>query len=217
MPAGELTALVGPSGAGKSSVLALIERFYDPDRGRVLLDGRDLRTWNLNDLRAQIAYVEQDTPVMAGTLRENLAYAAPGASDAELREAIALTRLEPLLERLGGDLEAEVAHRGGSLSGGERQRVAIARALLRRPRLLLLDEATSQLDAANEAALREVVDELAGRTTVLVVAHRLSTVRSAGRIAVLQDGRLRGVGTHEDLLASDELYAGFAAGQLVAA
>ncbi len=217
VPAGELTALVGPSGAGKSSVLALIERFYDPDRGRVLLDGRDLRAWDLNELRAQIAYVEQDTPVMAGTLRENLAYAAPGASDAELREAIALTRLEPLLERLGGDLEAEVAHRGGSLSGGERQRVAIARALLRRPRLLLLDEATSQLDAANEAALREVVDELAGRTTVLVVAHRLSTVRSAGRIAVLQDGRLRGVGTHEDLLATDELYAGFAAGQLVAA
>ena len=217
VPAGELTALVGPSGSGKSTALSLIERFYDPDGGRVLLDGCDLRDWNLNDLRAQVAYVEQDTPVMAGTLRENLAYAAPGASDAEMHEALAVTGLEPLLERLGGDLEAEVAHRGGSLSGGERQRVAIARALLRRPRLLLLDEATSQLDAANEAALRDVVDELAGRTTVLVVAHRLSTVRSAGRIAVLQDGRLRACGTHAELLESDELYAGFAAGQLVAA
>ena len=154
---------------------------------------------------------------MAGTLRENLAYAAPGASDGELHEALALTRLEPLLERLGGDLEAEIAHRGVSLSGGERQRVAIARALLRRPRLLLLDEATSQLDAGNEASLREVIGELAGRTTVLVVAHRLSTVRTADRIAVLEDGRLRARGTHHELLERDGLYAEFAAGQLAPA
>ncbi len=217
VPAGGMTALVGPSGAGKSTLLGLIERFLDPDSGRVLLDGRDLRDWDLIELRRQMAYVEQEAPVMAGTVRENLAYAAPGVSDDELREAIALTRLEPLIERLGGDLGAEVLHRGVSLSGGERQRIAIARALLRRPRLLLLDEATSQLDAVNEGALREVVQEVAERTTVLVVAHRLSTVRSASRIAVLQDGGLRAWGDHAELVREDDLYAEFASRQLLAA
>jgi ABC-type multidrug transport system fused ATPase/permease subunit len=217
VPAGGMTALVGPSGAGKSTLLGLIERFQEPDAGRLLLDGRDVREWDLAELRRQMAYVEQDAPVMAGTLRENLAYAAPGATDDELREAIALTRLEPMVQRLGGDLGAEVLHRGVSLSGGERQRIAIARALLRRPRLLLLDEATSQLDAVNEAALREVVQEVSRRTTVLVVAHRLSTVRSAGRIAVLEDGRLRAWGDHADLVREDELYAEFAKRQLIAA
>ncbi|MFJ6727126.1 ABC transporter ATP-binding protein [Streptomyces sp. NPDC091281] len=216
LPATGLTALVGPSGAGKTTALSLIERFYDPDRGHVLLDGRDLRDWPLNTLRASIGYVEQDTPVLAGTLRDNLAYAAPAATDEELREALATTRLLPLLDRLGGDLDAAIDHHGASLSGGERQRIAIARALLRRPRLLLLDEATSQLDAVNEAALREVVAELATRTTVLVVAHRLSTVRSADRIAVLQDGRLRALGTHTDLLRDDSLYAELASHQLLA-
>jgi ABC-type multidrug transport system fused ATPase/permease subunit len=215
IPATGLTAIVGPSGAGKSTLLSLIERFYDPDRGRILLDGRDLRDWELRDLRAQVAYVEQDAPVMAGTLRENLAYAAPDARDDDLHSALALTRLGPLLERLGGELDSEVLYRGVSLSGGERQRIAIARALLRQPRLLLLDEATSQLDAVNEAALREVVRELSSRTTVLVVAHRLSTVMSAARIAVLQDGRLRSVGTHRELMREDELYAEFTQGQLL--
>ena len=214
VPAGGLTALVGPSGAGKSTVLALIERFYDPDAGRVLLDGRDVRDWDLAELRAQVALVEQDAPVMAGTLRENLAYAAPGASDAELRDAVRLTRLEPLVERLGG-LDAEIGHRGGSLSGGERQRVAIARALVRQPRVLLLDEATSQLDAANEAALRDVVAAVARRTTVLAVAHRLSTVMNADRIAVLQDGEVRATGDHDQLMEADELYAEFASSQLL--
>ena len=217
VPAGGLTALVGPSGAGKSTVLGLIERFYDPGEGRILLDGRDLREWDVVDLRANIAYVEQDAPVMAGTLRENLTYAAPSATLDEVREALEITRLQPLLARLGGDLEAEIQHRGVSVSGGERQRIAIARALLRRPRLLLLDEATSQLDAVNEAALRDAVQEVSERTTVVVVAHRLSTVRSASTIAVLQDGRVRSVGDHDDLMREDELYAEFASGQLIAA
>ncbi|WP_405605280.1 ABC transporter ATP-binding protein/permease [Streptomyces sp. NBC_01410] len=215
IPATGLTALVGPSGAGKTTALSLIERFYDPDRGRILLDGRDLHDWNLNALRARIGYVEQDAPVMAGTLRDNLAYAAPAATDQELLSALATTRLLPLFERLGSNLDAEIDHHGTSLSGGERQRIAIARALLRRPRLLLLDEATSQLDAVNEAALREVIAELAAWTTVVVVAHRLSTVRSAARIAVIQDGGLRSIGTHDALMRDDSLYAELAAHQLL--
>ncbi|MGW7452811.1 ABC transporter ATP-binding protein [Streptomyces sp. NPDC054787] len=215
IPATGLTALVGPSGAGKTTALSLMERFYEPDRGRVLLDGCDLHDWNLKALRAGIGYVEQDAPVMAGTLRDNLAYAAPAATDEELRSALKATRLLPLFERLGGDLDAKIDHHGSSLSGGERQRIAIARALLRRPRLLLLDEATSQLDAVNEAALREVVAELSARTTVVVVAHRLSTVRSAARIAVIQDGCLRAVGTHAALMRDDSLYAELVSHQLL--
>jgi ABC-type multidrug transport system fused ATPase/permease subunit len=152
---------------------------------------------------------------MAGTLRENLAYASGAARDEQLRVALAVTRLQPLLERLGDDLDANIQHRGVSLSGGERQRIAIARALLRRPRLLLLDEATSQLDAVNEAALRRVVHEVSRWTTVVINAHRLSTVQAASRIAVLQDGRLRSVGRHEDLIGSDELYAELASHQLL--
>ncbi|MEV5986163.1 ABC transporter ATP-binding protein [Streptomyces sp. NPDC052051] len=215
VPAVGLTALVGPSGAGKSTALNLIERFWDPDAGSVLLDGTELRAWNLHELRSAIGYVEQDAPVMAGSLRENLAYATERATDAELYEVLTRTRLDGLLDRLGGDLDAPVQYRGVSLSGGERQRIAIARALLRRPRLLLLDEATSQLDAVNEAALRSVVQELAARMPVLAVAHRLSTVRDAARIAVVQSGTVRAVGDHDELLRSDRLYSHLAAHQLL--
>jgi ABC-type multidrug transport system fused ATPase/permease subunit len=210
-----LNALVGPSGAGKTTVLGLGERFYDPQQGRILLDGRDLRDWPLGELRAAVGFVEQDAPVMAGTLRENLAYGTTGVTDAELREVVRTTRLQGLLDRLGGDLDAPIDHRGSSLSGGERQRVAVARALLRRPRLLLLDEPTSQLDAINEAALRDLVQDLAARTTVLVVAHRLSTVRSAQRISVVEDGRLRSCGTHTELVGADELYGRLVSHQLL--
>ncbi|GAB2954737.1 ABC transporter ATP-binding protein [Micromonospora polyrhachis] len=207
VPAGGLTALVGPSGSGKTTVLSLLERFYDPQRGHLRLDGRDLRNWDLNELRASIGYVEQDVAVLAGTLRENVAYATPGASEAEIRDVLRTTRLLPLLDRLGGDLDAEIKHRGVSLSGGERQRIAIARALLRKPRLLLLDEATSQLDAANEAALRDVIQEIAHHTTVVVVAHRLSTVLEATQIVVMQDGAARSIGRHSTLVRTDPLYA----------
>ncbi|WP_354637096.1 ABC transporter ATP-binding protein [Kitasatospora camelliae] len=217
VPAVGLTALVGPSGAGKSTALHLIERFYDPDLGTVSLDGTDLRTWDVHALRAKIGYVEQDAPVMAGTLRENLLYATGGATDAALHEVLAATRLEPLLHRLGDDLDAPILYRGVSLSGGERQRIAIARALLRRPRLLLLDEATSQLDAVNEAALREVIQELSTRIAVVAVAHRLSTVRSATLIAVVRDGTVQATGSHTELLRTDGLYAELAAHQLIAA
>lgn len=216
VPTGGLVALVGPSGAGKSTVFSLLERFYDHDGGTITVDGRDIRDWPLAELRASLAYVEQDAPVLAGTLRENLLLAAPDAGDKALTEAVSRTRLDTLVDRLPDGLDTAVGHRGVTLSGGERQRIAIARALLRSPRLLLLDEVTSQLDAVNEQALRDVILELAERTTVLVIAHRLSTVRHADRIVVLEDGRVRTAGTHEELIAGDDLYRELATTQLAA-
>ncbi|MFI7013835.1 ABC transporter ATP-binding protein [Streptomyces sp. NPDC050164] len=217
VPAQGMTAFVGPSGAGKTTVFSLIERFYEPDSGAITFDGRDLADWELTQLRAAIGYVEQDAPVLSGSLRDNLLLGNPEADDDALARVLKTTRLDGLVARLPGGLDTLVGHRGTKLSGGERQRVAIARALLRRPRLLLLDEATSQLDAVNEAALRDTVADVARTTTVLVVAHRLSTVTMADRIVVMDAGRVRAVGTHRELVTADPLYAELAATQFLAA
>ena len=216
IPPRGMTAFVGPSGAGKTTVFSLIERFYEPQSGRVVLDGTDVRDWPIAQLRAAIGYVEQDAPVLSGSLRENLLLGAPNATDGEVEEVLRITRLTSLVAGLPDGLDTAVGHRGTRLSGGERQRVAIGRALLRRPRLLLLDEATSQLDALNEAALRETVAETALMTTVLVVAHRLSTVTMADRIIVMDAGQVKAAGTHAELVASDPLYAELAATQFLA-
>ncbi|MGW3412156.1 ABC transporter ATP-binding protein [Streptomyces sp. NPDC000888] len=216
VPARGMTAFVGPSGAGKTTVFSLIERFYDPEAGVITFDGRRLDDWDLPQLRSSIGYVEQDAPVLSGSLLDNLRLGNPDADDTEVTRVLKTTRLDGLVSRLPRGLDTLVGHRGTKLSGGERQRVAIARALLRRPRLLLLDEATSQLDAVNEAALRDTVADVSRTTTVLVVAHRLSTVTMADRIVVMDAGRVRAVGTHRELVAGDPLYAELAATQFLA-
>lgn len=214
-PPGGMTAIVGPSGAGKTTVFALLERFYDPEGGTITLDGCDIADWPLAELRSTIGYVEQDAPILAGTLRDNLRYAAPDATDDEIHAALARTRLTDLLERLPDGLDTIVGHRGTTLSGGERQRIAIARALLRAPRLLLLDEATSQLDAMNESALREVIADISQTTTVVVIAHRLSTIVNARQIVVMASGRTTATGSHAQLLHSNDLYRDFTTTQLL--
>ncbi|WP_232376757.1 ABC transporter ATP-binding protein [Amycolatopsis aidingensis] len=214
VPAHARAALVGPSGAGKSTIFALLERFYAPTGGTIRLGGRDIGTMALGDLRGRIGYVQQEAPILWGSLRSNLCYAAPEATEDEIADALRMTNLTALVDRLPDGLDSEVGDRGVLLSGGERQRVAIARALLCRPALLLLDEPTAQLDAANEEALAATVRRVTRRCTVLVIAHRISTVRDADLIVVLDEGRVVGTGRHEELAQSSPLYQRFA-GQLV--
>ena len=212
---GQRTALVGPSGAGKSTILALIERFYDPTAGVVRMGGIDVRGIDRVDLRSQIGYVEQDAPVLAGTIRQNLLLGAPDATDAECIEVLRSVNLTEVLERNAAGLDAAVGEDGVMLSGGERQRLAIARTLLAAPPILLLDESTSSLDGLNEQMLREAIDAVAENRTLIVIAHRLSTVVDSDKIIVLDHGRVVGSGTHSELVKSTPLYRDLAKHQLL--
>jgi subfamily B ATP-binding cassette protein MsbA len=204
---GEILALVGPSGAGKSTVFNLIPRFYDPTHGRVLLDGIDVRGLTQSSLRAQIAIVPQETLLFGGTIRENILYGRLEATEAELIEAAKAANAHDFITELPDRYETIVGERGIRLSGGQRQRVAIARALLKDPRILLLDEATSSLDSESEHEVQEALARLMQGRTTLIIAHRLSTVRVAHRIAVLDKGSMIELGTHDELIARDGLYA----------
>jgi ATP-binding cassette subfamily B protein len=206
---GEMVALVGPSGAGKSTLFDLILRFHDPVAGSIRLDGVDLRALTLADLRRRIGYVPQEAVLFAGSLRDNLCYGRPEATEDEIREALRLAHADAFVSALPDRLDTVVGEGGIGLSGGQKQRLAIARALLTQPRLLLLDEATSALDAESEEHIRASIEALKGRCTILVIAHRLSTVRQADRILVLQAGRLVASGTHSTLVRENELYARF--------
>ncbi|TDE10703.1 ABC transporter ATP-binding protein [Jiangella asiatica] len=198
------TAIVGPSGAGKTTVFSLLLKFLQPQRGEVRLDGRPFQDWTLGDLRGRIAYVEQDTPLVPGTLRENLTYAAPDAGDDAVWAALEVVRLADRVRVLEHGLDSEVSPT--TMSGGERQRVALARALVTDAELLLLDEATAQLDGLSEAAVAEGIRRQAEKGAVVTIAHRLSTVVDADQIVLMEAGRIRAVGTHGELLDSDELY-----------
>ena len=206
VPAGQTTALVGTSGAGKTTSAQLLMRFWDPDAGRITLDGQDVRDYQLDDLRARIALVAQDTYLFNDTLRANIMIAKPEASGAELAAAVDNAALGDLVAALPQGLETPVGERGASLSGGQRQRVAIARAFLKDAPVLILDEATSHLDAVNEAAVRQALERLKTARTTIVIAHRLSTVRDADQIVVLEAGRMVEYGDHDTLLAAGGLY-----------
>ena len=217
MPRGGTVALVGPSGAGKTTIANLFLRFWDPDAGAVRLQGHDLREYGLDELRRQIALVAQDTYLFNDTLRNNILLARPGATEAELAAAVERAALGELVAALPEGLDTVVGERGAQLSGGQRQRVAIARAFLKDAPILILDEATSHLDAVSEQAVRGALALLARNRTTVVIAHRLSTVRDAQLILVLEDGRLVESGSHRELLDKGGLYAHLISRQLAGA
>jgi len=208
---GETVALVGASGAGKSTIMQLLLRFYDPQQGRVLLDGVDLCTADPSEVRRRIALVPQEPVIFGASARENICYGLPDVDDAEIRRIAQAAHALEFLDRLPDGLDTFLGERGVRLSGGQRQRIAIARALLRDPAVLLLDEATSALDAESEKAVQLALDELMRERTTLVIAHRLATVRKADRIVVIQDGQVVATGQHDKLVSHGGLYARLAA------
>ena len=215
IPVGSKTAIVGPSGAGKSSLLSLLERFYDPQSGTIRVFGHDVTTLSRDTLRALFGYVEQDAPVLAGTIRDNLLIGSPGATEKELLEVLDEVNLTAILDRDVKGLDAEVGEGGVLLSGGERQRLAIARALLQAPPILLLDESTSSLDGPNELLMKTAIDKVSKNRTLVVIAHRLATVVDSDQIIVLDKGQVDAVGTHDELLSSSALYKDLAEHQLL--
>jgi ATP-binding cassette subfamily B protein AbcA/BmrA len=215
IPSGKTTAIVGPSGAGKTTLFALLERFYTPDEGEILLGETNIEDFHLYSWRSQISYVSQESPMMSGTIRDNICYGLNrDVTDEEIERAAKLANAAEFIERLPNGYLTEVGERGIKLSGGQRQRIAIARALIRDPKILLLDEATSNLDSSSEVLVQKALQRLMEGRTTLVIAHRLSTVIGADQIVVLENGTITGVGTHSELLQTHPLYRELAEQQL---
>jgi len=207
VPPGEVLALVGPSGSGKTTLVGLIPRLWDVAGGSIRVDGRDVRSVTTDSLRAQIGLVPQEATLFGGSVRENIRYGRLDATEEEIEAAARAANAHDFVTALPDGYETVVGDRGSKLSGGQRQRIAIARAILKDPPILLLDEATSSLDNESERLVQEALDHLMQGRTTIIVAHRLSTIRAAARIAVLDDGWLVELGTHDELLARDGLYA----------
>jgi subfamily B ATP-binding cassette protein MsbA len=210
---GETVALVGPSGAGKTTVAALLPRFWDVSAGRIFIEGIDVRDLRLEELRGAIGIVPQEPTLFSGTVRENIEYARPGAAEADIVAAARAAHATEFIERLPQGFDTRVGERGVKLSGGQRQRLAIARVFLKDPAIVILDEATSSLDSESERLVEEAMEELLRGRSTLIIAHRLSTVRRADRVVVLDRGRVVEEGRHADLLAEGGVYAKLYRGQ----